>query len=137
MESSWSLHPQLEADTVPVGGLALSRVLLANDANYPWLILVPRIPGVTELIDLDPNEQVQLLGEIDAAARALKDVTACEKLNIAALGNMVAQLHVHVIARRHSDAAWPKPVWGVAPAKAYDAEARNVLVTKLRHELKL
>jgi diadenosine tetraphosphate (Ap4A) HIT family hydrolase len=133
----WSLHPQLEADTVPVGGLALSRVLLANDANYPWLILVPRIPGVTELIDLDPNEQVQLLGEIDAAARALKDVTACKKLNIAALGNMVAQLHVHVIARRHSDAAWPKPVWGVAPPIAYVPNVRDDLIGALRRALKL
>lgn len=136
-QTGWSLHPQLEADTVPVGGLALSRVLLANDANYPWLILVPRIPGVTELIDLDPNEQVQLLGEIDAAARALKDVTECDKLNIAALGNMVAQLHVHVIARRHSDAAWPKPVWGAAPPVPYGAAARDELIVKLRRALKL
>ena len=136
-QMGWSLHSQLEADTVPVGGLALSRVLLANDANYPWLILVPRIPGVTELIDLDPNEQVQLLGEIDAAARALKDVTACEKLNIAALGNSVAQLHVHVIGRRHSDAAWPKPVWGAAPPVAYSTAARDELIVKLRHALKL
>ena len=107
---TWSLHPQLATDTTPVGDLALARVLLANDANYPWLILVPRLPGLTELIDLEPNEQVQLLGEIDAAARVLKSITECEKLNIAALGNIVAQLHVHVIARRHSDAAWPKPV---------------------------
>jgi diadenosine tetraphosphate (Ap4A) HIT family hydrolase len=135
--AGWSLHPQLEADTVPLGDLPLSRVLLMNDANYPWLILVPRMPGITELTDLDPNEQVQLLGEIDGAARALKSVTAHEKLNIAALGNMVKQLHVHVIGRRTTDAAWPKPVWGVTPAKAYEAEARNVLVNKLRHELKL
>ncbi len=136
-DTAWSLHPQLTADTVPVGGLALSRVLLANDANYPWLILVPRVPGVTELIDLDPNEQVQLLGEIDTAARALKDVTECDKLNIAALGNVVAQLHVHVIGRRHSDAAWPKPVWGAAPPVAYSAAARDELIVKLRRALKL
>ena len=116
-EQIWSLHPQLAQDTVPVGDLALSRVLLANDANYPWLILVPRRPGLIELIDLEENEQVQLLGEIAAAARALKSITECEKLNIAALGNQVPQLHVHVIARRHSDAAWPKPVWGAAAAR--------------------
>src|SRR5882757_8935065 len=134
-QMGWSLHSQLEADTVPVGGLALSRVLLANDANYPWLIVVPRIPGVTELIDLDPNEQVQLLGEIDAAARALKDVTACEKLNIAALGNMVAQLHVHVIGRRHSDAAWPKPVWGVAPPRPYAREELHDFGQPLRKKI--
>ncbi len=112
---NWSLHPQLVADTVSVGDLPLSRTLLANDANYPWLILVPRRPGLVELIDLEENAQIQLLGEVAAAARALKSITECEKLNIAALGNQVAQLHVHVIARRHSDAAWPKPVWGAAP----------------------
>jgi diadenosine tetraphosphate (Ap4A) HIT family hydrolase len=119
LESTWSLHPQLAQDTIPVGDLPLARVLLANDANYPWLILVPRLPGLVELIDLEENAQVQLLGEISAAARALKKVTACDKLNIAALGNQVAQLHVHVIARQHNDAAWPKPVWGVKPALAY------------------
>ena len=89
------------------------------------------MPGVTEIIDLDPNEQVQLLGEIDAAARALKSVTKYEKLNVAALGNVVAQLHVHVIGRRHTDAAWPKPVWGVAPPVAYTPAVRDGL-TALR-----
>ena len=135
MESTWSLHPQLAADTVAVGDLALSRVLLANDANYPWLILVPRQPGLVELIDLEPNEQVQLIAEIDAAARALKSVTECEKLNIAALGNIVAQLHVHVVARRHSDAAWPKPVWGAVPPIAYDPMIRDGLIAALRARL--
>src|SRR5665647_722345 len=120
----WSLHPQLAQDTVAVGDLPLSRVLLANDANYPWLILVPRMAGVTEITDLDPNEQVQLLGEIDAAARALKSITEYEKLNIAAIGNIVAQLHVHVIGRRHSDAAWPKPVWCTVPPAAYNPSVR-------------
>lgn len=133
----WSLHPQLAADTVLVGDLALARVLLANDANYPWLILVPRRPGLTEIMDLDPNEQVQLLGEIDAAARALKSITECEKLNIAALGNMVAQLHVHVVARRHSDAAWPKPVWGAVPPVPYNATVRDGLIGALRRGLKI
>jgi len=133
----WSLHPQLAQDTVPLGDLPLARVLLANDANYPWLILVPRRPGLTEILDLDPNEQVQLLGEIDAAARALKAVTECEKLNIAALGNVVAQLHVHVIARRHSDAAWPKPVWGAATPSAYVPAVRDGLIGALRRALQI
>jgi len=118
IESSWSLYPQLAADTVPIGDLPLSRLLLANDANYPWLILVPRQAGLIELIDLEQDAQVRLLGEIAAAARALKSITECEKLNIAALGNQVPQLHVHVIARRHGDAAWPRPVWGAAPPMA-------------------
>jgi len=137
MESTWSLHPQLAQDTVPLGDLALSRVLLANDANYTWLILVPRLPGLVELIDLKPNAQVQLLGEIDAAARALLRITECEKLNVAALGNQVAQLHVHVIARRKSDAAWPKPVWGAAPPVPYDPAARDKLIDALRHGLRI
>ena len=135
--TTWTLHPKLAADTVPIGDLALSRVLLANDANYPWVILVPRRPGLTELIDLDANEQVKLLGEIDAAARALKRITACDKLNIAALGNAVPQLHVHVIARRHSDAAWPKPIWGAAPPTAYEKSARDGLIATLKRGLNI
>jgi diadenosine tetraphosphate (Ap4A) HIT family hydrolase len=137
MNEPWSLHPQLAADTIPVGNLALSRVLLANDANYPWLILVPRRPRLVELIDLDGGEQVQLLGEIASAAKALKAITECEKLNIAALGNQVAQLHVHVIARRHSDAAWPKPVWGAAPPLAYNPTVRDGLIGALRRALQI
>jgi diadenosine tetraphosphate (Ap4A) HIT family hydrolase len=137
MESTWSLDPQLAADTIPVGDLALSRVLLTNDANFPWLILVPRQPDLTELIDLNDDAQIQLLGEIATAARALKSITACAKLNIAALGNMVAQLHVHVIARRHSDAAWPNPVWGAAPASPYNPTVRAELIGALRFALQI
>ena len=105
----WSLDPQLARDTLAIGDLALSRLLLMNDANYPWLILVPRRPGLSEIIDLGP-EETQLMTEISQVARALKAVTACDKLNVAALGNLVPQLHVHIIARRTSDAAWPRPV---------------------------
>jgi diadenosine tetraphosphate (Ap4A) HIT family hydrolase len=132
----WSLHPQLAQDAVPLGDLPLARVLLAKDANYPWLILVPRLPGLVELIDLEENAQVQLLGEIAAAARTLKSVTRCHKLNIAALGNQVPQLHVHVIARQHSDAAWPKPVWGVKPPLAYNDGQQADLLGALRQSLK-
>jgi len=137
MIAGFTLNPQLAADTMPVGDLTLSRVLLANDANYPWLILVPRRPGLVELIDLEENAQIQLLGEIDAAARALKAIAECDKLNIAALGNQVSQLHVHVIARRHSDKAWPKPVWGVAPATAYNPTVRDGLIGALRRALQI
>ena len=128
----WFLHPQLAADTVPIGDLTLSRVLLANDANYPWLILVPRRASLVELIDLAGDDQRLLLAEIDAVARALKSITACDKLNIAALGNQVPQLHVHVIARRHDDKAWPRPVWGVAPPAAYDPAVRARLIDAVR-----
>jgi len=137
METLWSLHPQLAKDTVPVGDLPLARVLLANDANYPWLILVPRLPDLVEITDLDPNEQNQLMNEIDDVARKLKSITECEKLNIAALGNQVPQLHVHIIARRRTDAAWPKPVWGVAAPLPYDQEKRTGLLSSLRQSLAL
>ena len=124
-------------DTVPVGDLPLTRVLLANDANYPWLILVPRLPALVELIDLEENAQVQLLGEVASTARTLKSATECDKLNIAMLGNQVPQLHVHVIARFASDAAWPKPVWGAAPTAAYDPAARKALIVALRRGLQI
>jgi len=135
ISSAWSLHLQLAKDTVPIGDLALSRLLLAVDANYPWLILVPRLPALVELIDLEENAQVQLLSEVAAAARALKNITECEKLNIAALGNQVPQLHVHIIGRRHSDAAWPKPVWGAVAPTAYDPAVRDGFIGALRRAL--
>ena len=130
--SSWTLHPQLEGDTCAVGDLPLSRLLLANDANYPWLLLVPRRRGASEIIDLSEPDQIQLTTEIAGVSRALKAVTSCDKLNVAALGNVVAQLHVHVIARHRGDPAWPKPVWGAAPARDYDPLARGRLVAALR-----
>jgi diadenosine tetraphosphate (Ap4A) HIT family hydrolase len=132
----WSLHPQLAHDTVPVGDLPLARALLTNHANYPWLILVPRLPGLVELIDLEENAQVQLLGEVAATARVLKRITQCDKLNIAALGNQVPQLHVHVIARRHTDPAWPKPVWGIKPAVPYEKAQQRAFLESLRESLK-
>ena len=135
ISSAWSLHPQLAKDTVPIGDLALSRILLVTDANYPWLILVPRLPALVELIDLEENAQIQLLSEVAAAARVLKNITECEKLNIAALGNQVPQLHVHVIGRRHSDAAWPKPVWGAVAPTAYDPAVREGFIGALRRAL--
>ena len=132
----WQLDPTLERDTAPVADLALSRVLLNDDANYPWLILVPRRPGMVELIDLDDGDRAILWNEIAQVSRALKDITKCHKLNVAQLGNQVAQLHVHIIAREKTDPAWPNPVWGKAPRKAYDADARDQLIAQLRHVLK-
>jgi diadenosine tetraphosphate (Ap4A) HIT family hydrolase len=131
----WPLHPQLEGETCAVGDLPLSRLLLANDANYPWLLLVPRCAGASEIIDLLESDQTRLAAEIASVSLALKAVAPCDKLNVAALGNVVPQLHVHVIARRRSDPAWPKPVWGAAPARDYDPHARERLIAALRHEL--
>ena len=97
-ETGWSLNPQLASDTAPVGDLALSRLLAINAADYPWLILVPRRAGVREIIDLGA-EAARLMEEIAEVSRALKDVTKCDKLNVAAIGNVVPQLHVHIVAR--------------------------------------
>jgi diadenosine tetraphosphate (Ap4A) HIT family hydrolase len=133
----FTLDPRLAQDTIPLGDLPLSRVLLMNDANYPWLILVPRRPNLVELIDLDDAGQVTLMSEIARAARALKEITACDKLNVAALGNIVRQLHVHVIVRRHGDPAGTAPVWGAVPARPYAAAERERLAGALRVALDL
>lgn len=132
---AWSLHPQLERDTAPLGELPLSRVLIINDANYPWLLLVPRRAGAVELIDLDEVERAQLMTEIALVSRALKDVTECDKLNVAALGNAVPQLHVHIVARRKTDKAWPKPVWGAAPPLAHDAKELDRFMVAMKNKL--
>ena len=133
--SGWLLHHQLAQDTVPVGDLPLCRVLLIGDANYPWLLLVPRRAGIGEIMELDPADQSQLLGEIVLTSRVLKAVTVCDKLNIAALGNVVPQLHVHLIARSKGDAAWPKPVWGAVPPLVYDQTTQRQLLGLLREQL--
>jgi diadenosine tetraphosphate (Ap4A) HIT family hydrolase len=119
-ESGWSLHPRLRDETVPVCDLALSRLLVMNDADFPWLILVPRRTGVSEIIDLGA-EQSLLMDEVSLVSRALKEVTQCDKLNVAAIGNVVSQLHIHIVARRKDDALWPKPVWGAATGRAWEA----------------
>jgi diadenosine tetraphosphate (Ap4A) HIT family hydrolase len=116
MTETFELDARLAADTHVVGDLELSRVLLMNDARFAWLILVPRRAGMRDLIDLPLDEQHVLLREIGSCANALRDIEKPDKLNIAALGNVVAQLHVHVIARHEHDAAWPQPVWGAGTA---------------------
>ena len=135
MPADWSLHPQLTQDTIDIGDLPLCRVLVIKDANYPWLLLVPRREGAVEIIDLDEVAQAQLTTEVSRVARALKEITNCDKLNIAALGNVVPQLHVHVIARRKNDVAWPRPVWGVAPPLAHDAAEVQNFISALRRKI--
>jgi diadenosine tetraphosphate (Ap4A) HIT family hydrolase len=135
MPADWSLHAQLKNDTIDIGDLPLSRVLVIKDANYPWLLLVPRRESAVEIIDLDEVEQAQLTTEVSRVARALKDVSKCDKLNIAALGNVVPQLHVHVIARRKGDAAWPRPVWGVVPPRPHDPEEVQNFISALRRKI--
>ena len=131
----WSLHSQLKKDTIDIGDLPLCKVLVIKDAHYPWLLLVPRREGAVEIIDLDEVAQAQLMTEISRVSRALKEVTKCDKLNVAALGNLVPQLHVQVIARRTSDVAWPRPVWGVMPPLAHDAEEVQNFINALRRKI--
>jgi diadenosine tetraphosphate (Ap4A) HIT family hydrolase len=131
----WALHPQLERDTVNLGDLPLCRALVIQDANYPWLLLVPRRNEVAEILDLDEVEQAQLMTETARVARALREITKCDKLNIAALGNVVPQLHVHIIARRKTDAAWPRPVWGAVPPVDHDPEELKQFISAIRKKI--
>jgi diadenosine tetraphosphate (Ap4A) HIT family hydrolase len=125
------LDPRLAADTLPVGSFVLSQVLLMNDARFPWLVLVPARAGVTELVDLAPADRARLMEEIAAASRALQAVARPDKINVGALGNIVAQLHVHVVARRKGDAAWPGPVWGAGAPEPYGDDDRARVVSAL------
>jgi diadenosine tetraphosphate (Ap4A) HIT family hydrolase len=133
--TGFSLDPRLAADTYPVISLPLCDVLLMNDARYPWLILVPRRAGTVEISDLDADEQTLLWQEVNRASAALRTVAPCDKLNLGALGNIVRQLHVHIVARREGDAAWPGPVWGNGHATAYKHERFVALITSLRQTL--
>jgi diadenosine tetraphosphate (Ap4A) HIT family hydrolase len=135
--TTWSLHPQLARDGVPLGELRLSQVLVMNDANYPWLVLVPRRPDMVEIIDLGEADRMQLMAEISTVAAGLKRATRCDKLNVAALGNSVPQLHVHIIARFRSDAAGARPVWGQLPARPYAPADLERLMQALRVEIEL
>ena len=117
------LHERLVADTVLLGDLPLSRVLLMNDSQYPWCILVPRQPEIKESYQLSEADQHQLCLESALLGKMLMDVFTGHKLNVAALGNMVPQLHIHNIVRYPEDIAWPKPVWGLFPAVPYSEQA--------------
>jgi diadenosine tetraphosphate (Ap4A) HIT family hydrolase len=131
----FELDPQLEADTFPVGITSLNRILLMNDSRFPWLILVPERPDITEPFELTDEDQRTLMQESMITGKSLKALFNAHKLNIAALGNQVSQLHIHHIARFRTDAAWPRPVWGVGAAEPYEAEALRERVALLREVL--
>ena len=121
------LHPQLEKDCIVMGDLSLSRLLLLNDARYPWFILVPRREGVTEIFQLGVEDQQQLLKESSQLGEFLMTTYSGDKLNIGALGNLVPQLHLHHIVRYQTDETWPGPVWGVGVARQYtESELQTV-----------
>lgn len=121
IDPNFDLHPQLEADTICLVDWPLSRVLLMNDRRFPWLILVPRVASAGEVVDLSLTDRAQLWREVDAAALKLKTETQALKINVGALGNIVRQLHVHVVARNEGDGAWPGPVWGSGTRVPYEA----------------
>ncbi|MFO1155443.1 MAG: HIT family protein [Rhodospirillales bacterium] len=129
------LHPQLQADTLLVGRLGLSRLLLMNDITYPWLILVPERAGISEIADLDAADRVVLIEEIALVSGALTAMLQPDKLNVAAIGNVVAQLHVHLVARFRSDPVWPAPIWGRTPPHPYNSAAAAELLARLRRTL--
>ncbi|PHS79635.1 MAG: hypothetical protein COB59_00900 [Rhodospirillaceae bacterium] len=131
----FELHPTLANDTVEITQLNVCRVLLIRDKTYPWIVLVPEREGLRDLDDLNEPDRIQVMAEIDQASKALKALFTPYKINVAALGNVVEQLHIHVIARFQNDAAWPGPIWGVAPLKDYADTDRDQLVSRLKAEL--
>mgnify|MGYP001821448965 FL=1 len=132
-----ALHPQLENDCLLLGKLELCQVLLMRDANYPWCILVPDRDNVTEIHHLAEADQQQLMRESVRLSHALETVFSPDKLNIASLGNVVPQCHVHHVVRYRTDAAWPAPVWGRVPAREYSDEALAEVVSAIRQALLL
>ena len=131
----FKFDPQLEADTFLIGMTPLSRILLMNDCRYPWLILVPERPDITEPFELNEGDQRTLWQESMTLGKLMKTIFEAQKLNIAALGNQVAQLHVHHIARFCTDVAWPRPVWGVGAAEPYAPDAALERISSLREVL--
>lgn len=118
----FTLHPQLAADSIVIGRFDLSLLLLSKDANYPWCILVPQCEDVFEIHHLSEEEQVQLIRESCRLSEVMTSIFDAHKMNVAGLGNIVRQLHLHHIARFEDDPAWPQPIWGKVPAKAYTPE---------------
>jgi len=127
----FELHPLLDSNTVEISKLDVCRVLLNNDKTYPWIILVPEHEGLRDLDDLAPCERNIVMSEIDLVSKALKVIYHPYKINVAALGNVVEQLHIHVIARFQDDPAWPDPVWGVVPATEYSLKEQNTTKQRL------
>ena len=132
---TFKLDGRLEADSRPISVLGLCQLRLMNDCRFPWVLLIPQRPDMEEIFQLSPLDQTLLTFEAVETAKALKQVTQCAKINVAALGNQVRQLHVHVIARHADDPAWPGPVWGVGKAEAYDTNSANTLIEAIVKEL--
>mgnify|MGYP003633562543 CR=1 FL=1 len=130
----FTLDPRLQQDTLQITEFSLCKVLLMNDARYPWVILVPKVTGLTEVFQLDEAGQQQLMVESNFVAEKLKSVVQADKMNVAALGNVVSQLHIHHVARFLQDETWPAPVWGKGQAITYTQAESDAVITLLRSE---
>lgn len=136
MMNPFQLHPRLQQDCFTVGQFALSRILLMNDSHYPWCILVPQRPDIKEIYELSQADRQQLMDESCLLAKAMVDLYQPDKLNIAAIGNLVPQLHLHHVARYQTDIAWPGPIWGKFPVCAYTGQVAESQIARLRERLK-
>ena len=132
---SFTLHPALKKDCIELGCLELCRVLLMNDKQFPWLILVPERENITEIYQLSCEEQQQLIRESSYIAEKLATLYRADKMNIAALGNMVPQLHIHHVVRYKSDKAWPAPIWGMFDPLAYTTNELDVMLDELKEAI--
>ncbi len=136
MSHQFKLDPKLATETVSVGNFELCEVRLLNDSRFLWLILVPRRAGISEIYQLDNTDQQLLITESSLASRILMEITAADKINVGALGNLVPQLHWHVVTRRRNDACWPGPVWGCGNQTPYQEEELGRLLTLLKDHVK-
>jgi diadenosine tetraphosphate (Ap4A) HIT family hydrolase len=136
MSAGWGVDPAFEAGSIAATDWDLCHIRLQDDARFPWLILIPRVAGAVELEDLTPDDRVRLMEETVRAGtivRALADDRPIDKLNVAAIGNVTAQLHVHVVGRRRDDGLWPDPVWGRGERQAFDAAVRDRALALIRN----
>lgn len=133
--SVFELDPAFVATSHRIGDLPLCEARLQDDARYPWIVLIPRLPGLTEIEQLSPEDRDLLMEEMVVAGQAVRRLGPVDKLNFGALGNVTAQLHVHAVGRTRGDPAWPGPVWGHSPAVAYEPEALEAALYKAREAL--
>ena len=133
----FTLDHRIERDSILIAELPLSQLRLQNDQRYPWLVLVPIIPGAREVHELTADQAQQLLEESNVVANALTKVTGCKKINVANLGNVVEQLHWHIVARFENDLTWPGPIWGVGESEAWEQKKRLTFVESLLEEIQL
>lgn len=130
--NKFQLDSRLAADSFLIGHFELCELRLINDSRWPWLVLVPKIAGAEEIHETSPDQQAQIANETAITAKALKQMMGCEKINSAAIGNIVRQLHIHVIARNENDTNWPGPVWGFGKSQPYDNDKKALVINQIQ-----